>query len=282
MKRRFQIRVHPAGAGVALLMFLFLPSDQVLAAILALLWHECAHLLVMFFCGVRQCTVELTPMGGMADANRFESLSPARQAVCAASGVLGSAAAAWICWRLASDGGFWRCFLQCNVSLAMLNMLPFWPLDGARVCMAFAIRFCCENVMRRALSGLAIAGGVAMTLLGLYGAWHGIINPSLLLCGPYLCYAAHMGTIHERVRQLDRMQEKLVSTPLSETCIYVSDAEDVRALLPGLVGRFASGRYHLLVELEPQSGGIRRLWTEHQMLRTVFETENHVLEDGRR
>lgn len=121
-----------------------------------------------------------------------------------------------------------------------------------------------------------------MTLLGLYGAWHGIINPSLLLCGPYLCYAAHMGTIHERVRQLDRMQEKLVSTPLSETCIYVSDAEDVRALLPGLVGRFASGRYHLLVELEPQSGGIRRLWTEHQMLRTVFETENHVLEDGRR
>ena len=187
MKRRLSVRIHPAGMVLLILLLLFAPSAEVLAGVTALLWHEAAHAAVMLLCGVRQCRVELTPFGGMADAEDFGRLSCARQAASAAAGVLASAAGAWAVGAFGLSGAFWHRLCRMNLSLAMINCLPVWPLDGARICLALARRMGRETAVRRMMTALSwvLAGG--MLALGLYGAWHRHINWSLFAIGPYLC-----------------------------------------------------------------------------------------------
>ena len=188
---RLKLRVHPAGAAWLGACFLMAPSHAVLAAVAALAWHEAAHVAAMALCGVKRCVVELTPFGGMADAACFDRLSPGRKAAASLAGVLASALGAWLCLQFAPVAPFWHALYLANASLAAFNLLPVWPLDGARALLALAERLGVERPAQRVLTGLAYALGLSMVALGLYGAWLGHVNLSLLCAGPYLAYAAH-------------------------------------------------------------------------------------------
>lgn len=94
-----------------------------------------------------------------------------------------------------------------NASLAAFNLLPVWPLDGARALLAGAERLGVERPAQRVLTGLAYALGLSMVVLGLYGAWLGHVNLSLLCAGPYLAYAAHASGVAQSVRRMQRAQD---------------------------------------------------------------------------
>ena len=204
---RLKLRVHPAGAVWLGACFLLAPSHMVLAAVAALTWHEAAHVAAMTLCGVKHCVVELTPFGGMADAACYERLSPGKKAASSLAGVLASAVGAWLCLRFAPDTPFWHALYLANASLAAFNLLPVWPLDGARALLAAAERLGVERPAQRVLTGLAYALGLSMVVLGLYGAWLGHVNLSLLCAGPYLAYAAHASGVAQSVRRMQRAQD---------------------------------------------------------------------------
>lgn len=268
MKKCFRIRIHPAGAVIFALAFFFLPSREVLACAVALLWHECAHMLAMYLCGAEGCEVELTPFGGMADAKHFERLSPIRQAISAAAGVAASALGAWLCWYF----HFWQELFECHLSLALFNVLPLWPLDGGRMLMAAAISFGRERAMKRVFSCAAWIAGAALSGLGVYGCWLGYINPTLLVAGPYLCYAARMGMLNERVRGMRLPEEKLQTHLPAALKAFVCDGQELRPLFTQVLARFSPDAYHILFQLN-KHGQLCRLWTEHEMMQTVLEEE---------
>lgn len=263
MKKQFRVRIHPASIALLAGAFLFLPSDQVLASAMALLWHEAAHLLAMRLCGVGMCCVELTPFGGMADVRQFEELSPMKQAVCAGAGVAASLGGAWLSRN--AQNNLMVCLFQCHLSLGLFNALPMWPLDGGRVCVALASWLGFERRMRKLLSHLSSLVGILLVFLGLYGAWHGSINFSLLLAGPYLCYASQMGNVGERLRKIGYALERDV--PLAAVQAFVTDEKHIERLLPGLIGRFSKERYHLLIQLDQDKKSLKKVWPEHELIR---------------
>lgn len=271
--KRFFIRVHPAGAVMFALALLFLPSYEVLAAVVALIWHEAAHVLAMRLCGIAQCVVELTPFGGMADADSFEKLPPARQALCAAAGVIASGAGALCLQDCNIEAPFLQAVWNAHLSLALINCLPVWPLDGARVWMALGVRLGCENSMRRFLAILTRILGVLLAGLGLYGAWMGHINPSLLVAGPYLCYAASFTTAADYLRRLRLSQQKLRRAQAWETRILSGCCEERNEMFVKLSKQFSAGRYTLFCQLDPDSGRMIRTWTEKEMLDAVLNEE---------
>lgn len=71
---KLRLKIHPAGAALAALGLLLLPSAGMLAAAAAMALHEGGHVLAMALCGVRECRIELTPFGGVADVPGFERL----------------------------------------------------------------------------------------------------------------------------------------------------------------------------------------------------------------
>lgn len=271
-RKQFAIRVHPAGAVMFALALLFLPSRKVLAAAAALLWHEGAHLLAMKLCGLERCMVELTPFGGMADADAFEKLPAVRQAVCAVAGVAASAAGAGCMIHFGWETPFCAELMQAHLSLLLMNVLPVWPLDGARAVMALAIRLGCENGMRRALSRAARLLGILLAGLGLYGAWMGSVNLSLLLAGPYLCYAASFSTTADHLRRIQLSEQKLTQQPVWEARLLAGREGNMHAWLPGVISRLSSGRYLLFCELD-QNGCVKRLWTEKEMVEALLNKE---------
>ena len=271
-KHRIRIHVHPAGAVMIVVALLFLPSVQVIAALSALLWHECAHLAAFLCCGVKNCTIELTPFGGMADVKAFEKLKPIRQMICALTGIAGSAAGIWLTDCLCTNASWHAHLLHDHLSLAVVNCLPAWPLDGARALTALAAAFGKEQGMRRVLSALSAALGTTMVLAALWGTWHGWFNPSLLLAGPYLWYASRQGLTAEKIRQIDHNRMKLALHESLPAEVNVSSRKDIEKHFPVWIGRWTNQRYHLLVQLD-QNGKLLRFWTEDEMMRSALEEE---------
>lgn len=272
MKRRgFTVKIHPAGAAVFAAAFLLCDSHLVLSTTAALLLHEGAHLLTMRLCGMRNCTVELTPFGGMADTRDFDAYPAWKRMLSSAAGVAASALAAWACLRWAPRTALWQAFFQCNLSLALFNCLPAWPLDGARVLAALAGCVGWEASVKRLLSWVTQAMGVTLAGIGLYGIWHGVINPTLLIAGPYLCYAARAEIVSDKVRRLDGIGKKLNSHSVMPVAVWAGNGVTER--FGTLLGRMQTGRYHVLLDIDPASGRIQKCWTENEML-------HHTMMDG--
>ena len=269
--KQYQLVVHPLGFIVFGFALLFLPSRSVLAAVLALLLHEMGHMAALFLCGVRSWRFELTPFGGMADAKTFDRLTPFGQACSAGAGVATSLLGAFVCMRLMDAHPFCVSFVQMQLSLAFVNCLPVWPLDGSRILVALASIWGKEEAMRRVLSHAAKAMSVFFVLLALWGAWQGEYNGTLLAAGPYLWYASREGFLSERVRRLSAKQvpkrrDGRVLPIIAYACCKPTDS----ALLSRLIGGFSSERYHVLVQLD-DNGQIGNVMTEDDMIRQVFE-----------
>lgn len=272
-RMRLSLRVHPAGLLMLAMAFFFLRSDLVLAAVLALLCHEGAHLLAMSCTGVPACSVELTPFGGMADAACYERLPGWKQLFIALSGVAVSAAAGLLCVRFAPRFPFWYAFANMNLSLALLNCLPVWPLDGARAVMAIASRFGAEAAARRLMLWLAYVLSAAMVGLGLYGAWYGHVNLSLLLLGPYLAYAARESSVSSSVRRMSRAQspaEKLAKGRVAPVRALACEGEPTPLMLTRLMARMPPQCFHMLHVIDHTTGKLLKTISEQEMAGILF------------
>lgn len=274
-KRNITIRVHPAGSAVLAVAIAFLDSRAIFSAVSALAVHEGTHLAAMVLCGMNDCAIELTPFGGMADVRSFDSYPAWKRMLCAAAGVLGSLFAAILCLLFAPRTLFWHAFFNANLSLAMMNALPAWPLDGARILTAIAAKYGKEHTVRNLLSWITVAIGVFFVSLGLYGIWHGIMNPSLLIIGPYLCYAAHAEGIFTKIRRLGAAERKLNKGTVLPVKAWAGTERMAEEYTFGiLLGKMQQDQYHLLIQIDDKSGKIKRIWTEGEML-------DHALSNGR-
>ena len=252
---------------------LFLDSHSVLAAFLALLLHEAAHVLAMWLCGVKECRVELTPFGGVADAAAFHTLGCWRKLAISAAGILFSGLSAWLCLAFAPDAPFWKAFYFASASLALLNCLPVWPLDGARALAAVAERLGIEPFLRKAMLYLAYLLAFLLVAVGIYGIWLGSINLSLLLMGPYLAYAAHESALGDAMRQvhmLERAHEKLEGmVPLRA---YACGEMPERTLLLRWLRAIPRQRFDALVVIDEHTGEVERVLTEAKCAKLLFQS----------
>ena len=271
---RVSLCMHKAGGAMMAAALLFLDSHSVLAAFLALMLHEAAHVMTMRLCGVKECRVELTPFGGVAEAASFYTLSCWKKLCISAAGVLFSGLSAWLCLLFAPGSAFWKAFYLASASLAMLNCLPVWPLDGARALAAIGERLGVEPLLSKAMLFLAYLLALFLAALGLYGIWLGYINPSLLLIGPYLAYAAHESAVGDAVRQvhmLERTQEKLAGIiPLRA---YVCGRVPERTAILKWLRSIPRQRFDALVVVDGHSGGIKRVLTEAECAQMLFQED---------
>ncbi len=266
-------KMHPAGWFVLAASFLFADSSSVLASILALTLHEAAHVIAMRFCGMKHCTIELTPFGGMADVKAFDSYPPWKRIVSSFVGIAASVSAACITLKTAAHTPFAYAFFESNASLALMNVLPAWPLDGARVIAGIACLFGKERAVKRVLSILSYVLGAGMVVLGLIGIWMGVLNVSLLLVGPYLCYAARWENVSGCVRNVSNFQNKLKKNNLMGIQWWVSDKEPNTEICGKLLGRSEPTKYSMLAHICADTGRVVNCLTEEDIYRVALGME---------
>lgn len=273
MKDSIRIRIHPAGAVMLAAAFVFYPSSDVLAAVAALFWHECAHVIAMRLCGCKSGVIELTPFGGMADYGSYEKLQPIKQAICAGAGVAASGTAFLLLHTFHGVSQLMDALEKMNLSLMFVNCLPVWPLDGARVLTALASLVGKERAIRKLLSILAHFVGILLCALGLYGAWLGWINPTLLMCGPYLCYASVQGNAAYHIRKMTSGDHEKSDFEILAAQLSVCLAGNEERVLRRLLGRRERGKYQIVFVIDPVSGKIKKAISEQEMLEDIVGSE---------
>ena len=106
---------------------------------LAMLLHECAHYIVATNRRYKCNNMQLSAFGAVL-YGKFDQVNPTDSIAIALAGPCANVIVAVIClalwWIFPASYVFTETFFSANISMAFVNMLPCYPLDGGRVIVA--------------------------------------------------------------------------------------------------------------------------------------------------
>ncbi len=179
--------VVAVGIGIAFLLAVFG----------SVLLHELGHALAARRHGVRTRNILLTPIGGIASLEGMPASGRAELEVALAGPVVnvGLAAALALVHQLSgwSAFGLIEGLMWANVSLALFNMLPAFPMDGGRALRALLATRIGPRAATRAAVRLGKAVAVVMAIAGL------VYNPMLVMIAVFVWFA---GSAEARASEL--------------------------------------------------------------------------------
>lgn len=172
-----------AGTGLAVLLGL----GFLVAVFGSVLLHELGHALMARRWGVRTRHILLTPIGGIASLEGMPSAPRAELAVALAGPAVNLVIAAFLALVTNVSGvtafGLVDGLMWANLSLALFNLIPAFPMDGGRALRAFLA----DRVGRRSATRIAVRLGrgvaIAMAVFGLF------FNPMLILIAAFVWFA---------------------------------------------------------------------------------------------
>ena len=198
----------------------------------SVLIHELAHSFVAKSRGLKVTSITLFIFGGVSNISQ-EARSAGEEFIVAIVGPLSSLAMAAVFWgldrtALASSpqgDGILSYLVYINVTLAVFNLIPGFPLDGGRVLRA--ILWGATNNMRRATSiaaGIGRAVGFLFVLGGIFMAINGdfIGGLWLMFIGWFLSGAAESS--NQQVELTTRLRGVQVGTVMNEKPIVVESS----------------------------------------------------------
>ncbi len=139
-----QIRVNPLFLVVLALYWVAGHGHTMVIAFLAVTLHELTHALVADLYGLPIERIEIWPFGGMARIPGLDAEDPYVETMVAVSGPLANffwAAFAWGLDRaLPFSPQYVTLFIEANLAIGALNLLPVAPLDGGRLARLYLSR----------------------------------------------------------------------------------------------------------------------------------------------
>ncbi|MDO7906881.1 M50 family metallopeptidase [Paenibacillus sp. JX-17] len=104
--------------------------------------HELGHAAAALLLGIQVRSIQLLPFGGVAVIEEHGSMTAGKEIIIALAGPLQNVimmAAAWLAgWAGWGNEAFMDYLIQCNLLIALFNLLPILPLDGGKIVHALA------------------------------------------------------------------------------------------------------------------------------------------------
>lgn len=236
--------------------------------------HEAAHILVARRLGVSVSEAELLPFGGVARAGAELAVDPVREIPVALAGP----ASNLIMFALgvaAKNYGFWHqelgpFFLQCNLLVGIINLLPALPLDGGRVGRALLAGRVGVRQATLRMANLGQFFGLFIALAGVAGMGAGYWGLDIPVTALFLFYTA----TRER-RAAPYLLAQLVLHKKNELGrAGVLPAAQLTALvntpLGVITGLLVPGRFHLVTVLD-ENWQYRGTVTETMIIDALLE-----------
>ncbi len=182
------------GAGFFLLIAFILCIDSenmfLLAGTSALV-HEVAHLAAIYICGERAERIKLTLYGAYIELGKYPMIPYKKEFLIAAAGPAASAVAAYAFSALGQyfQNNTFFIFAGINLMLAVLNLIPAYPLDGGRMLRCFLLTILDENVANAiCVFWGVVSAGVVLVFCALFNFRVGF-QPSLTVFCVFIAVA---------------------------------------------------------------------------------------------
>ena len=131
-----KIRISISAILVWLLLPLLFQSEGIflLLTLMCSILHELFHLAAFHCCGAKAQEITIFPFGISVQRSALLEISGKQEIFCALAGPLCNFFLAGGAWLFPTATEPLRSFLlYCNLSLAIINLLPVLPLDGGRI-----------------------------------------------------------------------------------------------------------------------------------------------------
>ncbi len=227
--------------------------DKGLLLFAVVLLHELAHTVTAVRLGVRVIEIELLPFGGVARLGSELALNTRKEMAVAIAGPLSNLVMIALALGFRSYG-MWDeelgdFFIQCNLMLAVFNMLPALPLDGGRVLRAYLAWWMGLRQATYLCTAMGQAWAVVIVSLAALGLLLGISGLDILILGLFIFYAAtreKSTAPYLFVRQLTQKKYELAECGVLPAEIIVSLAN---APLREVIKPFVPQKFHLVMLL---------------------------------
>lgn len=225
--------------------------------------HELGHQAIASRLGYTRGRIKLTPYGAaLSDVSGVMNMSSDIKISLAgvALNLVVMTALLGLWWLFPSMYSYTIAFFRANAFIAIFNIIPAFPLDGARVVLAIGNH---DKRLLTCLKGVSCVLGTVMTMFGVISVGYRL-NPSLIVTGAFLIFGALLE--HERDRYysvLKAMPElKDYTTPIEKRRFVVSGSMKLKSLVK-LVRRDSLSEFELFV------GGRKMLITENILAEAV-------------
>ncbi len=228
------VRIHPAFWAAAAVMCLTGNLPALAAALAIVLIHELAHAGAAYERGFVMNKITLMPYGAVLSGE--ENIPEKDAFLIAAAGPLSNAAiclilwAVW--WRFPAVYPYTKVLFDVSFAIGVFNILPFYPLDGARMLLAVS-----KNKLRalKILKIFGVAGSFLMLAWFAASAFHSLNLAPAIMAVP-LFLGAVGGTEKERYRHIYECisEGKVKNAPLENKTDTVYWGLKLRTLLKRL------------------------------------------------
>lgn len=150
--------------------------EIITACIVAIVWHECCHIIVARIFKTDLYSIRPTPIGIKA---RLKCLpkSYKKQAAIFFAGPLGNFLLAFLLYK---TGGFFYRLFEANLVIGLYNLLPVYPLDGSQIFIITFYKLIGSTRTFRIAKQLSVIMKICFLATGLVQIFF-FYNPSLLI-----------------------------------------------------------------------------------------------------
>ena len=161
-------------------------ADMLLISLIALVFHEIAHLIMAKKLCAHIRYIEIQPCGFTAHINE-NSISFRDETAIAAAGALFSIISGAITLSFITVTGFesemLTRFALTSIVIGMVNLLPVLPLDGGRILRSLLNIFLTAKCAYYAAMILGLLLSNAVIFFGIYGIMNGTLNFTVVIIG---------------------------------------------------------------------------------------------------
>ncbi len=159
-----KIRIHPAFILFAIILVLQNKFVELLTTVFAVLVHEFAHAKVAYNCGYYMDSLTIMPYGAMLGTNDdFRGYDGVKISYAGpAANFITCIALTALWWMYPTSYNYTKPLYEASLTLGLFNLLPLFPLDGARILLSLTKK---PLSVLKFLKGLGIAFSTVMEIL---------------------------------------------------------------------------------------------------------------------
>jgi stage IV sporulation protein FB len=262
-RMRVEIAVDPLVVVFAVLYALAGSLWQWVVVFASLLVHEISHAVVAAGFGLTVTELRITPIGAAVRVDDAIELRAEAEAAVAMAGPMTSLVLAGAGYILLVYGkpdiAGAEFFIGANIVLALLNLVPAFPLDGGRVLRALLTeRMGVPGATRTAVNVSRWIGGLAVAA-GAVGAAAGALNPLVMAMGVLVWVEAGRearSAPYAAMRSVMRKRAGLARQGFAPAAL-VAASPDARA--GAVLGRLSGQQFAIISVVAPDGREVGRL-----------------------
>lgn len=213
-------------------------------SVISLLLHELAHAIAARNLGFVTRRISIYPFGAVLHVEPVIQASDCEWIVALAGPLCSfgiASATRLIAHLLPNAAETLDAFVHTNAALALLNLLPAYPLDGGRIAKSLLTKYAEERTARRISLTFTAILSLLLAAAGVYCIGKGIPAWTLLAIAPYLLVSAWIEWKHVRpnavANVIERRAAETTGAPMRAEIIVIDGSATVGTAMQSLSHR---------------------------------------------